>query len=78
MTALKKTVSMKYFFFQVSQNPLRKRKVYKTKVVIQNSAVKCYYEFHVRSQKNLDILILVALFLLLKKVILYWPYVRIK
>ena len=31
-------------FFQATWNPLRKRKVYKTKVVIQNSDIKWYHE----------------------------------
>ena len=48
----KKTVSLKDFF-QESRNPVRKRKVYKTKVVIQNSAIKCYQEFYVSSHKDL-------------------------
>ena len=37
--------------FQASRNPVRKRKVYKTKVARQNSAIKCYHEFHVRSHR---------------------------
>ena len=57
-------------FFQASPNQVRKRKVYKTKVVIQNSATKCYHEFHLRSHKDLEMLILMAPFLLLTKVIL--------
>ena len=59
-----------FFFFHAIRNPVRKRKVYKTKVVIQNSAIKCYHEFHVRSHKDLETLILEAPFLLLTKVIL--------
>ena len=39
-------------FFQVSQNPVRQRKVYKMMAVIQNSAIKYYHAFHVRSHKN--------------------------
>ena len=62
-------------FFQPNRNPVRKRKVCKTKVVIQNSSIKCYHEFHVRS---LGMLILAALFLLLTKVILKLPYVKLK
>ena len=42
-------------FSQTSRKPIRKRKVYKTKVVIQNSAIKCHHEFHVRSHKNSSI-----------------------
>ena len=38
-------------FFQRSWNKVYK-KVYKTKVVIQNSAIKCYHEFHVRSHND--------------------------
>ena len=40
-------------FFQTSGNPVRKRKVYKVKVVIQNSVIKGYHEFHVKSQNDL-------------------------
>ena len=36
--------------------------------MIQNSAIKCYHEFHVRSRKDLEMLILAAHFLLLTKV----------
>ena len=59
-------------FFQESQNPVRKRKGCKTKLVIQNSAIKFCHEFHVRSHKDLEMLILAApfLFLLLTKVVL--------
>ena len=56
------------FFFQVSRNPVRKRKVYKTKVVKENSAIKYYHEFHVRSDKGSGMLILGTYFLLLTKV----------
>ena len=65
----KKAVSVKEFF-QAIPNPIRKRKVYKTKVVIENSATKCYHEFHLRSHKDLEMLILVAPFFLETKVIL--------
>ena len=57
-------------FFQSSQNVVRKKKVYMTKIVIQNSATKCYHEFHLRSHKDLKMLILEAPFLSLTKVIL--------
>ena len=57
-------------FFQVSQNPVRERKVYKTKVMKENSAIKYYREFHVRSDKGSGMLILGTSFLLLTKVIL--------
>ena len=56
--------------FQASRNPVRKRKIYKEKIVIQNSAPKCYHELHLRSGKYLEILILAAPFLLLTKIIL--------
>ena len=65
----KKTVSFKDFF-QTSQNLVREKKGYKTRIVIQNSATKCYPEFHLRPHKDLEMLILVASFLLLTKVIL--------
>ena len=44
--------------------------VCKAKVVVQNSAIKCYHEFHLRPRKDLEMLILGAPFLLLTKVIL--------
>ena len=47
------------------------------KVVIQNSAIKYYHEFLLRSHKNLEMLILAACFLLLTMIILKWPYVRL-
>ena len=65
----KKAVSVKEYF-QAIRNPVRKRKVYKTKVVMENSATKCYHEFHLRSHKDLEMLILVAPFFLQTKVIL--------
>ena len=65
----KKAVSLKDFF-QVSENPVRKGKVYKTKVVTQNSATECYHKFYVRSCNDLGMLVLAVLFLLLTKVIL--------
>ena len=40
-------------FFQASQNLVGKRKVCHTKVLKQNSAIKCYHEFHARSHKDL-------------------------
>ena len=46
--------------FQTSGNPVRKRKVHKMKVVIQNSANIAYHEFHRRPQKDLRMLILVT------------------
>ena len=52
-------------YFQACQNLVRKSKVYKTKAVIQNLAIKCYHEFHVTSHKGLEVLILAAHFLLL-------------
>ena len=47
-----------------------KKVVYKAKVVVQNSAIKCYHEFHLRPRKDLEILIFAAPFLLLTKLIL--------
>ena len=44
----KKKQSQWRILFQASRNPLSKMEVNKTKVVIQNSAMKCYHEFHVR------------------------------
>ena len=45
-------------FFQASRNTVRKRIVHKIKVVMQNSTIKGYHEFHARSHKDLEILIL--------------------
>ena len=66
------------YFFQVSGNPLRKRKLYKMKVVIQNSALRGYQEFYVKLQKDLAMLMLAVPIVLLIRVILYSPYVRLK
>ena len=52
-------------FFQEIRNPVRKKKVYRAMIVIQNSAIKCYHEIHVRSHNNSKMLILVVLFILL-------------
>ena len=52
-SSLEKNSFIERFFSQASRNAVRKRKVYKTKEVIQNLAIKCYNEFHVRSQKDL-------------------------
>ena len=41
-----------------------------TKVVVENSAIKFYHELHLRSHKDLEILILAAPFFLNTKVIL--------
>ena len=65
----KKTVLLKDFF-QASRNPIRKRKVSKTEVVIQSLTIKCYDELHLSSHKDLEMLILAAPFLLLMKMIL--------
>ena len=51
-SSLKRTVSLKDFL-QAIRNPVRKRTVYKTKVMITNSAIKCNHESHLISQKNL-------------------------
>ena len=46
--------------------------------MIQNSVIKCYHEFHERSHKDLQVLILAGPFQSLTKAILWWPYVRLK
>ena len=46
----KKAASLKDFFSSKSKSS-KKREVYKTKVARQNSAIKCYHEFHVRSHR---------------------------
>ena len=60
-------------FFEASGNPVRKRKVYKMKVMIQNSAIKCYHEFHVLLHKDLEILTLTTPFLLLTRYLYSGP-----
>lgn len=56
-------------FLQASRNKVRKRKVvYKKKVIIRNSAIKCYHGFHLRSHKGLEMLTLATSFFLLTKV----------
>ena len=69
-TLQKKKSFTERFFFQESRNPVRKRKFSKMEAVTQNLAIKCYHEFYLSSHKDLEILILVAPFLLLIKVIL--------
>ena len=66
----KKQFHRKNFFSNKSKSS-KKRRVYRTKVSIQNSAVKYYNELHLMSHnKDLKMLILAAPFLLLTKVIL--------
>ena len=48
------------------------------KVMIQNSSIKGYHEFKVRSHKDLEMLILMTPILLPTRVILYWWYERSK
>ena len=48
------------------------------KVLIRNSDIKCYHEFHVSLHKDLEMLILATPILLLTIVILQWPYARLK
>ena len=55
-------------FFQTSGNLVRKRIVYKIKIVAQNSAIKGEHEFHVSSHKDLEILILPTPILFLTRV----------
>ena len=57
-------------FFQASGNSVRKWKLYKMKVVIQNSAIKGCHEFDVRSQKGLEMPTLATPTLSLTRVIL--------
>ena len=56
--------------FFSSKSKYIKKIVYKVKVVVQNSAIKRYHEFHLRPRKYLEMLILAAPFLLLTKGIL--------
>ena len=48
----------------------KKKKISKMEIVIQSLAIKCYYEFHLSSHKDLEMLILAATFLFLIKTIL--------
>ena len=57
-------------FFQGSKNRVRERNVYKMKVVIQNSAIKGRHEFHLKTHKDLEMLILSTSFLLLTRLTL--------
>ena len=69
MRAFQKKIFSLKDFFQAIRNTVRKRiLVYKTQAVIQNLAIKCYHEFHLKPH-DLEILILAAPFLLLTKVI---------
>ena len=52
--------------------------LYMMKVVIQNSAIKDYLEFHFKSYKDLEMLILSTPIALLPRGIFQWPYVRLK
>ena len=60
----------KKYSFQASKNPLRKKKVYKMKVMIWNSAIKGYHELHVRSHKYFEMLTLTTSILLLTRLTL--------
>ena len=51
----KKTVSLKDLFS--SKSKYIKKVVFKAKVVIQNSVIKCYHEFHLRPREDLEMLI---------------------
>ena len=66
-----------FFFKDLVRKRVRKRKVYKVKVVIQDSAVKGSHEYHVRLDKDYEMLILAAPILLLTVVTLWWPYVKL-
>ena len=67
-----------FFFFILS--PVRKWKVYNMKVVIQNSAINSYPEFHVSLHEDLEMEtgLLVTPILLVTRVILQWQNVRLK
>ena len=73
--------SPKEFFTWVEirqeKGKLRKKKVYKVKVVIQNSAIKGYREFHGRPHKGLETVILSTFIFLLRRIILKCPYIRL-
>ena len=73
----KETVILKVFFSSRSKSD-KKRKVFKTEVVIQSLAINCYHKFHLSSHKDLEMLILAAPFSLQTKIILKWPYMRSK
>ena len=64
-----KIMKAKHFCWQ-SENQVRKRKVYKMEVVIQNSAIKGYFEFHVKLLKDLKMLVLLTPIVLITRLIL--------
>ena len=68
-SSLEKENSFIKGFFS-SKSKFIKKVVYKAKVVIQNSAIKCYHELHLIPRKDLEMLILAAPLFLLTKVIL--------
>ena len=45
---LEKNIFTEEFFFQASQNPVRKWEVWNTKVVIQITAIKCFLQVHIK------------------------------
>ena len=55
MRALLKNIFSPKVFFEANGNLERKTKVYRRKIVIQNSAPESYHEFHVRPHKDLEI-----------------------
>ena len=75
-----KIVSFTETFFFSSGSPVRKWKVYNMKVVIQNSAINSYPEFHVSLHEDLEMEtgLLVTPILLVTRVILQWQNVRLK
>lgn len=66
-SSLEKKISFTERSFPSMSKSSKKGKICKTKVVIQNSATKCHHEFHLRSSLAL-----------LTRVILEWPYIRLK
>ena len=57
-------------FFSSKWKSSNKKESLQDEVVRQNSAIKSYHEFHVRSHKELEMLIMATPFLLLTRVIL--------
>ena len=88
MRGLLKNSFAKGYVFETGRNVVRKRKVYKIRVVLQSSAAMnqllcCYQEKMLKMQGHikmltLEMLTLTTPILLLTRVILQWSYVRLK
>ena len=55
-------------FCQASENPVRKKAVYRISAIIKSSITKGYHEFHARQQKDLEMSAVVTSILFLTRV----------